>query len=328
MAFRFFYSSDRSAAALAAPPPSPKWKPPATVSVISSSASRCLTLWLASSSVGDLHERGWLARVGEPGSHPECARTCPVAGHAVRRHVHFSERPAFHGPGSERRGLVNRVTNNGEYFTPDVDPGASPALLDSQPSTLALLAPPSVGAYATAITVSAELSTSTGFPISNAVVEFSQNNQNLKATTGADGRVAINWLLLGKPGPDTLNVTFAGANRNAPAKASSPFTLTKQPTVLTLDPIDAIVETGTSVKTVAVLNDAAQRPVPERTVIFVIAGSGNETSQPVIADHPGRQFSTTWRCRRVTTPSLPILAVRPPLTWTTSPMATRRRQES
>ncbi len=127
-------------------------------------------------------------------------------------------------------GLVTIATNNGEYFTLDVDPGAPPALPDQQPSTLVLLAPPTVGAYATTITVSAELSTSTGLPIPNAVVEFSQNTQNLKATTDGDGRAAVSLLLLGKPGPDTLNATFVGAALNAPAKASSPFTLTKQPT--------------------------------------------------------------------------------------------------
>ena len=148
-------------------------------------------------------------------------------------------------------GLVTIATNNGEYFTVDVDPGAPPALPDQQPSTLVLLAPPTVGAYASTITVSAELSTSSGVPLANSVVEFSQNSQNLKATTDNEGRAAVSLLLLGKPGPDALNATFVGAALNAPAKASSPFTLTKQPTILTLTPVDAVVETGDDVKAVA-----------------------------------------------------------------------------
>ncbi len=57
--------------------------------------------------------------------------------------------------------------------------------------------------------------------------------------------------------------------------------------MLALDPVDAVVQTGDAVKTVARLKDAAQRPVPERTVVFVVAGAGSEFREAVITNHAG-----------------------------------------
>ncbi len=52
-------------------------------------------------------------------------------------------------------GLVTMVTNFGDYFIPGIDPGQSTGA--TQPTSLALLAPPASGPYGTPATFSAQL---------------------------------------------------------------------------------------------------------------------------------------------------------------------------
>ena len=119
-------------------------------------------------------------------------------------------------------GLVTLATNNGEYFTPGVDPGnpaPQPAL---NPTTLTLLAPPSTSAYGSTVTVKAALQ-SLGAPLPGQSVEFGLEMQTLRATTDAAGEAAVKFLLMGKPGATPLKATFAGAGTFAPAAAILTF---------------------------------------------------------------------------------------------------------
>jgi hypothetical protein len=93
---------------------------------------------------------------------------------------------------------------------------------------------------------------------------------------------------MGKPGAYPLQATFAGAGDFAPAAAAQPFVLTKQATALALNPTNLTVRSGDAWTLVVTLRDATLRAVSERTVIFMLTGSGGAFSQAVSTNDAGQ----------------------------------------
>ena len=117
-------------------------------------------------------------------------------------------------------------------------------------------------------------------PLDGQTVAFALGDQRRKAQTGDGGAATVSFSLLGRPGETQVRASFAGAAGYAWSEATSPFTITKQPTVLTLLPESMTVLLGTSMQFSVTLTDGQGRPLLNRTV-FVIA-SGDEGSRSFV----------------------------------------------
>lgn len=182
-------------------------------------------------------------------------------------------------------GLVSSSTNLGAFLTATaVTPPTDPA-----PTELTLLNPPTTGAYGSAVTAQARL-TSSGAPLAGQFLTFKLGPQQRSAVTDANGEASVTLALLGLPGSDSLQASFAGSANYQPSSASSPFTLTRQPTNLSLDPVSLTVLNGETADFAATLTDGIGRPLSEKTILFIITGSGGAQAQSVITDYAGRAF--------------------------------------
>ena len=173
--------------------------------------------------------------------------------------------------------MVNLVTNFGAYYTPDIDPGELAQPLPNQSvvaaTNLTLLSPPSSAAYLNTVTLQARL-ISGSTPLAGQTVSFSFGTQQINATTDSSGLAQANLTLLAAPGSLPIQATFAGGPGYIGTSVSSPLTLSKQPTTLTLAPATTSVPVGSNIGLVATLVDGGGRPLPNRTVLFVLTKIG------------------------------------------------------
>ena len=200
-------------------------------------------------------------------------------------------------------GLVALATNQGEYFTPDIDPGrptqppgSSPPTTPA-PTSLALVTPPSSGAYGNSITVVANL-TNNAVPLPGQTVHFELGPLSVDATTDGSGQATADLLLLAIPGAYRLQATFVGTPAYAAALADAPFDLKKQGTVLNVtgpaaalnaaNSVNAEVLTGADTGITVTLTTANNRVLVDRTVVFIIEGGADTFSRAVITDYAGR----------------------------------------
>ncbi|HKZ86912.1 MAG TPA: choice-of-anchor Q domain-containing protein [Anaerolineae bacterium] len=178
-------------------------------------------------------------------------------------------------------GLVSFDANLGAFHIPGdiTEPTES--------TTLAFLSPPTSGAYGTRATFSATL-TSNGTPLGGQRVVFRLGPQSRQAFTDNTGVATATLSLLGLPGPYEVRASFAGTSIYLATSATAPFEILKQNTALTLDPTGATVLRGAETPIVATLADAEGRRLPEKTVFFVVTGSGGSHAVAVITDYLGR----------------------------------------
>ncbi|MCA9930437.1 MAG: Ig-like domain repeat protein, partial [Anaerolineales bacterium] len=187
-------------------------------------------------------------------------------------------------------GLVSASTNLGAYYQVTAD--GVPVPPEPEATEISLQNPPTSGAYSTVTTVSAVL-TSSGSPLANQPVRFGLGAQQRVATTDENGVATAELALLGLPGNATLQVSFGGSDFYLPASAGSPFTITKQGTVLMLTPEDATAVAGSDSGIYATLTDAAERPFNEKTVIFQVDGENGSYTAAEITNFNGRAFLGT-----------------------------------
>ncbi len=178
-------------------------------------------------------------------------------------------------------GLVSLDTNLGAYHIPGDD--AEP----TKPTMLMFQSPPISGTYGTRTTFSATL-TSSSMPLSGQRVVFRLGPQSRQAFTDQAGVATATLSLLGLPGPYEVRASFAGTSIYLATSATAPFEIFKQNTVLTLDPPTAALPRGVETPIVATLTDAQGRRLPEKTVFFVVTGSGGSHAVAVITDYLGR----------------------------------------
>jgi CSLREA domain-containing protein len=179
-------------------------------------------------------------------------------------------------------GLVSAATNLGAYYS-----GLGTAADDLLETAVSLQSPPTSGAYGTEITVSAAL-TANGDPLANQFVTFRVGAQQRTVLTDAWGVASVELALLGLPGDGELAVTFGGDLVYQASFDTAPFTITKQVTILTLEPETATIEVGQASPFVATLTDAEERPFGEKTVFFIISGDNGSYAQAAITDFAGR----------------------------------------
>ncbi len=180
-------------------------------------------------------------------------------------------------------GVVALDTNVGEYYTPGAGtPPTTPTALAFDAGT------PTSGVYGSQVTFSAVL-TSGGSPLAGQSVVFGLGPQTRQAFTDGAGRATVTLQLLGLPGPYDARASFGGNATYIPSSATSPFTITKQGTALTLDPTSASVpRNAPTTGIVATLTDAAGRPLGQRTVFFIVTDGDNTYSLAIITDYAGR----------------------------------------
>jgi hypothetical protein len=179
-------------------------------------------------------------------------------------------------------GLVSAATNWGAYYS-----GAGTAEGDLLETAVTLQSPPTSGAYSTEISVSAQL-TADGEPVANQFLSFRVGPQTRTVLTDESGVATTDLALLGLPGSTELAVTFAGDAVYQASFDTAPFTITKQATVLTLEPAAATVEVGELAPFVATLKDVSGRPFGQKTVFFIISGDNGSYAEAVITDFAGR----------------------------------------
>ena len=183
-------------------------------------------------------------------------------------------------------GLVSLDTNLGAYYTPAFD------MEPTMPTELVIqsIQPPGSGPYGTQATFLATL-TSDEAPatlLSNQVVSFRLGSQNRQAVTDGSGNATVDMSLLALPGLDEVKASFAGTGDLIPSTATKPFTITKQITMITLDPPTVSVFPDEDSGIVATLSDVTGRRLGEKTVIFEITGENGTFSKAEITDYAGR----------------------------------------
>ncbi|MEJ2748892.1 MAG: Ig-like domain-containing protein [Anaerolineae bacterium] len=177
-------------------------------------------------------------------------------------------------------GLVSLATNLGGYYIPGV------TATGGEPTDLALAASATAGAYGTQATFTAALS-SNGQPAAGQLVSIGLGPQTRLAVTDANGEAAVTLSLLGLPGAYDAKATFAGNADFAASTATTPFTINKQDTAVTLaQPASGFAEDDNLL--LATLTDATGRPLGEKTLFFIISGQGGAVSEAVITDYAGR----------------------------------------
>jgi hypothetical protein len=119
-------------------------------------------------------------------------------------------------------------------------------------------------------------------------LRFSLGDQEVQGVTDANGTATVKLNLLTVPGSYELKVMFAGASGFAPTFITSPFTITKQSTALSLSPLTTYARPNVDTHIVATLVDGANTPILESTVFFVVTGTGGANAVASITDFIGR----------------------------------------
>ncbi len=182
-------------------------------------------------------------------------------------------------------GTVALDTRLGAYYYPDeFDTGSTAQLA---PTSVTLLAAQAQGAYGTQASFTARLTDSGGNPLAGMRMVFSLGDQELWATTDAQGTAKVVLSLLSQPGNYDLKASFPGSSGLAPSFATTQFSLSRQGTSLGIAPKTVYVKPGADTKIVATLADSAGNLMFERTVFFVVVGPADYAA-PVITDANGR----------------------------------------
>ncbi len=183
-------------------------------------------------------------------------------------------------------GLVSLDDNQGAYFEPGL--GAAPPA-PPQPSAITLVTPPASSVYGTQASFTAEL-TSAGSPLAGKLVTFGLGAQTAQAFTDANGRATVVIPFLELPGQYQVSASSAATSDFLPSSTAVPFSISRQPTQLSLSLPPGTVPAGGDLGVVATLSGVNDHPLQQRTVFFVLSGANGSATLPVITDYLGRAF--------------------------------------
>ena len=170
-------------------------------------------------------------------------------------------------------GLVTLQNNDGQFYEPDVDPGALTGTGENlDPVSLVFVSPPTSGNYATNVTLTANL-TSNGSPLADELINFSLGDLSGSALTDENGDASITLNLVTTPADYQLQAAYGGSLDYEEALVQAPFTLNKQPTSLTTSIPSTTIVQGDEWNLNVTLTDSLNRAIPERFIFFNI-GNG------------------------------------------------------
>ena len=173
-------------------------------------------------------------------------------------------------------GLVTLDDALGAYYP--VSGSATPAAPTASGLTLSS---PSAAPVGSSILVSATLQP----PLNGKLVTFTLGSSIQTALTGGSGIATATLPVSVSPGNATVRASFAGDDQYAAASASSPLTVTKSPTSLSLEPLPAA---GVPRGLRATLRDVTTGGfLPQRTVYFAITTGGSSRTVTVTTDYAG-----------------------------------------
>jgi hypothetical protein len=222
MDFRLYYSRDKSAAALAAPPTIAH----VATSILTSETGSLIQFRIevnSSHEIADVQEV-WITWSTAGGSQWQSLDLVRSDANPILWEGQLSstepEALLFMVQAASGAGLVTLDTNHGAYYTPGVVPGVQslPTLAgETAPASTQInwLAAPVAGAFAGQATFAAQL-TSGGAPLVGEVLNFALGAQKIPVVTGADGSASATFLLSDKPGELPVTVAFAGTPAYAP----------------------------------------------------------------------------------------------------------------
>ncbi len=184
------------------------------------------------------------------------------------------------GPG----GLVALDDNGGKYYSAPIVPGADA----NKPNTmLSFITPPTSGSFGSTATFNVKLMGADGTFPPGKTVNFSLGLRSAKGTTDANGLASATFDLT-QLSPQTYNVSASFAE-SADYKASAAFTnftITPLSTQITLTTLPPGPYGENSL--LATLKDGANRPILNKSVYFIISGTGGSYTTAAITDYLGR----------------------------------------
>jgi hypothetical protein len=178
-------------------------------------------------------------------------------------------------------GLTTLATNLGAYYRVMLENA------QGQATVISLLSPPTSGTYLHESTFNLLL-TADGQPLEGKFVTVDIGGQQGLAKTDENGLATITLKPVIVPGIYTAQASFRGDPNYLASTATSPFTLHKDITSITVTPASAETIVNQPTPFVAVVKDSFNRPLGGRSVFFVIYNnSGTFFVRSVIADYLG-----------------------------------------
>ena len=181
-------------------------------------------------------------------------------------------------------GLTTLATNLGAYYS--VTPEGAEQLPPPAATTLELLSPPASGTYLKTSTFTLSLSTE-GQPLAGQLVTLDIGGQQVSGLTNSSGTATLTLNLVVRPGAYTAQASFRGSPEYLGSNDTSPFTVNKDSTTLTVTPNSASVFVNQPTPFVAVVRDSAGRALGGKSVFFIVHNSSDSFVTSVIADFQG-----------------------------------------
>lgn len=185
-------------------------------------------------------------------------------------------------------GLVAFHSRQGNYFIPDFVEGAADA--DATATAVALVEPPTSASFGSRVSITARL-TADGVPVENRNLVFRLGDQLAFATTGTGAQAGLATATLSLttlPGAYELKVSFPGGPGLAPSWNAAPFEIVRARTTLQLVPTAGVFAGAAGETLTGLLTDASGSPLVERTVLFLLSGTGTNLVRTAITDYAGR----------------------------------------
>ena len=186
-------------------------------------------------------------------------------------------------------GLTTLATNLGAYY--NVTPQNAGPPQPFAATALAFTSAPTIGTYFKTSTFDVLLQ-SNGQPVDNGFVTLDIGGQQVSAFTDSSGAASLSLKLLVRPGNYTAQISFRGDGERLllGSNATSPFTVSKDSTTLTVTPDTPPTVTVSEFQPtqfVAVVRDSSGRVLGGRSVFFIVHNATDSFATSVIADYLG-----------------------------------------
>lgn len=181
-------------------------------------------------------------------------------------------------------GLTALATNLGAYY--GVADENATQLPPPAETTLELQSPPASGTYLKQSSFDLSLQ-SGGQPLAGRLVTLDIGGQQASGLTDAAGEVTLTLNLVVRPGTYTAQASFRGNSEYLGSNDTSPFTVNKDTTSLTVTPASATIFANQATPFVAVVRDSDGRALGGKSVIFIVHNNTDTFATSVIADFQG-----------------------------------------
>ena len=186
-------------------------------------------------------------------------------------------------------GLTALSTNLGAFYS--LSP-ANPGQLPPPAATaLSLQSPPSSGTYLKDSPFTLLLTTG-GQPLAGQLVSLNIGGQQALATTNSSGQASITLRPVIIPGAYTVQASFGGSPAYLGSTATSPFTLNRDSTAVSVAPASASITLDPALAAqptpiVAQVKDSSGRALGGKSLFFIVHNAGQNFARSVIADYLG-----------------------------------------